>query len=58
MTKNLDIETAEELERQEFYNYMQLGSPERYRQSFSEVFKPFNINDQPRNERQSIVFTI
>lgn len=44
MTKNLDIETAEELEKQEFYNYLRLGSPERYREFFSELFMPFNMN--------------
>ena len=47
MTKNLDMETAQELERQEFYNYLQLGSPQRYRQYFREIFLPFNMKEKP-----------
>jgi hypothetical protein len=35
MLKNLDIETIEELEKQEFYNYLQLKDPEAYRKNFT-----------------------
>ena len=44
MTQNLDIETSEELERQEFYNYLQLGYPNKYRENFGEIFKAFNMH--------------
>ena len=46
--QNLDVETIEELEKQEFYNYLQLGTPERFRSNFTELFGPFNTKDKPR----------
>lgn len=35
MLQNLDIETIEELEKQEFYNYLQLKDPDTYRKNFT-----------------------
>jgi hypothetical protein len=49
MLQNLDIEMIEELEKQEFYNYLQLKDPEMYRKNFTELFGSFNIKDKPRS---------